>query len=103
MENLIKPVVYDHFWRLIPPNDRNIKKALGFPVKVEDVLRLRKTMKNHWLEAVLQLTGNVIKTPYKTCRFLIHFGHLRKKGPKTLIKPVEFEQKAAGLQKNEKT
>ncbi len=57
-----KPVVYDHFWRLIPPNDRKcIKKALGFSVKVEDVLRLRKTMENHWLEAVLQLTENVIK------------------------------------------
>ena len=81
VENLIKPVVYDHFWRLISPNDRkSIKKALGFSVKVEDVLRLRKTMKNHWLEAVLQLTENVMKTPYKTCYFFIHFGSFTQKG-----------------------
>jgi hypothetical protein len=81
VENLIKPVVYDAFWRLISQNDRkSIKKALGFSVKVADVLRLRKTMKNHWLQAVSQLTKKVIKIPYKTCRFRSLFWSLTQKG-----------------------
>ena len=57
VENLIKPVVYGAF-RM--PNSQNgrksIEKAIRFPLKVDNVSRPRKTMGNHWLQGVLQLT-----------------------------------------------
>ncbi len=81
MENLIKPVVYDAFWMLISQNDRkSIKKALGFPLKVDDVSRPRKTVKCQCSLRVLAHAEKVIKIPYKTCRFLSLFWSLTPKG-----------------------
>ena len=69
-ENHIKPVVYQYFWgsfrKKVP---KSIKKALGFPLKVDGVLRLCKTLR----------TVN-----YTT------FWTLQKSSTKYLIKPVVY-------------
>ena len=45
---LTKHVVYRSFWDTFRKRAlKSIKKALGFPLKVDDVLRLCKTFKNH--------------------------------------------------------
>jgi len=81
VENLIKPVVYDAFWRLISQNDRkSIKKALGFSLKVDDVSRPRKTVKFQWSLRVSAHAEKVTKIPYKTCRFRSLFWSLTQKG-----------------------
>ena len=48
-QNLIKPVVYWDFWgpfREITP--KSIKKAIGFPLKVDGVLRHCEMSEKHW-------------------------------------------------------
>ena len=67
-----------------------------------DVLRLRKTMKNHWLQAVSQLTKKVIKIPYKTCRFRSLFWSLTQKGSQNPYKTCRILIQISGLAKNEK-
>ena len=45
----MKPVVYgDFLGHLRKMAPKSIKKALGFPVEVEGVLRLRKVSENSW-------------------------------------------------------
>ena len=102
----MKPVVYEDFWgpfRKIAP--KSIKKALGLSVKVDAVLRLRKTSKKHWLHNVLKLPGKIIKIPYKTCCFLILSGPFSQKGLQKYQKRIRFAVKVnciLGLRKTSK-
>ena len=69
---LIKPVECGSFWS--PKRkmaSKMIKKALGFSLKVDDVLRLRKMLKKHWSQSVFERRKKLIKIPYKTCRIWI--------------------------------
>ncbi len=47
---------------------QNDQKALGFPLKVYAVLRLREMLKKHWSQSILEHRKKLIKIPYRTCR-----------------------------------
>ena len=88
---LIKPVVYGDFWgpfRHMAP--KSIKKALGFSVKVEVVLRLRKTSKKHWPHNVLELPKKLFEIPYKTCRLWRLLGPFSQNGSKKYQKSIRI-------------
>ena len=93
-KHLIKHVVYGDFcgpFRKMAP--KSIKKALGFSVKVEVVLRFRKTSKKHWLHNVLELPKKLFEIPYKTCRLWILLGPFSQNGSKKYQKALGFSVK----------
>ncbi len=55
-------------WPFSQNGTQKYQKALGLSVKVDAVLRFRKTSKKHWLHNVLEQPKKLIKIPYKTCR-----------------------------------
>ena len=67
-----KPYKTCRLRRLLEPflqnGPKKYQKALGFSVKVDAILRLRKTSKKHWLHNVLEHPKKLLKIPYKTCR-----------------------------------
>ena len=69
---LIKPVEFWWFWS--PKRkmaSKMIKKALGFSLKVDGVLRFREMLKKHWSWYILEHRKGLIKIPYETYWFLI--------------------------------
>ncbi len=62
------------------------QKALGFPLKVDDVSRPRKTVKCQCSLLVLAHAAKVIKNLIKPVVSWCFFGHWRKKGAKTPYK-----------------
>jgi len=73
---------------------KSIKKALGFSVKVEVVLRLRKTSKKHWLHNVLELPEKLLKIPYKTCRLWRLLRPFSQNGSEKYQKSIRFFTKS---------
>ena len=71
-----------------------IKKALGFSVKVEGVLRLCKMSKKHWSQSILEHRKKLIKIPYKTCRILIILEPKTQNGPEMIKKGIRFFSKS---------
>ena len=74
-----------------------IKKALGFSLKVDGVLRLREMLKKHWSQSILEHRIKLIKIPYETCRILIILEPKRKMASKTIKKALGFSLKVDGV------
>ena len=86
------------FTKINFPLELILHEIFEFPTFGKQITLLRKQsilyMKNHWLEAVLQLSENVIETPYKTCRLLIHLGPFSGKDPQKYQKSITFFTKS---------
>ena len=74
-----------------------IKKALGFPLKVEGVLRPCKMSKKHWSQTILEHPEKLIKIPYKTCRIRIISESKSQNGTQNDQKSIRFSLKVEGV------
>ena len=73
---------------------RSLKEILTLSVRVECVLRLCETSKNHWYNNVLEHPGKLIKIPYKTCRLLILFRSFSQNDSEKYQKSIRFFSKS---------
>ncbi len=80
----------DDFLAIFGKWTQNIKKALGFPLKVDAVSPIRKKVKFQWRYGVLAHAEKLFKIPYKTCRKLIIPGPFLQNGLKKLSKSITF-------------
>ena len=76
---------------------QSIKKALGFPLKVDGVSRLREMLKKHWSQSILEHRKRLIKIPYKPCWFLIILEPETQKGLQNDQKAIGFSLKVDGV------
>ena len=74
-----------------------IKKALGFPLKVDGVSRLREMLKKHWSYSILGHRKKLIKTPYKTCWILSILEPKTQNGIQNDQKALGFPLKVDGV------
>ena len=84
-------------WRLLGAisacGPKILQKSIRFSVKVEVVLRLRKTSKKHWLHNVLELPEKLLKIPYKTCRLWRLLRPFSQNGSEKYQKSIRFIRK----------
>ena len=83
---LIKPVVYWYFWGPFRKKAlKSIKKALGFPLKVDYVLRLRKTSKTFSKTTFWSFQKSWTKYLIKPVVYWSFWGPFPKRAPKVSI------------------
>ena len=78
--NLIKPVENEDFWVPFPHLAPKFHKNIRFSVKVDGVLRRRKTLINSTENTIPQKSKTRCRKPYKTCWNLVILDALLRKG-----------------------